>query len=222
VFHVEQAEHLPSLLKLYSAQIGILLDECQIDQFMTYLQQIKTWNETINLTSITDDKEIIVKHFLDSLAGLKVEVIRQGATVLDVGTGAGFPGVPLAIVRRDLEITLVERAIKKVSFLRSIVGLLRLQNVTIFPLSFENFIASEEARNRKFDYVVTRAIKPEILLGWVSKLLSPGGKCMLYSTKVLSRTLLGDNWNVSSELKFELPRGLGKRVISVVSQDKTL
>jgi len=189
---------------------------------MTYLQQIKTWNERINLTSITDDKEIIVKHFLDSLAGLKVEVIRQGATVLDVGTGAGFPGVPLAIVRRDLEITLVERAIKKVSFLRSIVGLLRLQNVTIFPLSFENFIASEEARNRKFDYVVTRAIKPEILLGWVSKLLSPGGKCMLYSTKVLSRTLLGDNWNVSSELKFELPRGLGKRVISVVSQDKTL
>lgn len=198
--------------------MGIHLEEGQIDQFMTYLRQLKSWNKTINLTSIIDDEEIIVKHFLDSLVGLKVEEVMQGSTILDVGTGAGFPGVPLAIARQDLKIALVEPAIKRVSFLRSIVGLLRLENVEIFSGNFESFIKSEDARNRKFDYVVTRALRPEILLRYASNILSPGGKCMLYSTNSLATALLGKNWKVSSELKLELPRGLGQRVISLVDQ----
>ena len=92
---------------------------------MVYLEQLQLWNQSFNLTSITLDDEIIIKHFVDSLAALKADEIMVGASLLDVGTGAGFPGIPLKIARLDLNITLVEPAKKKSAFLHFIVGLHR-------------------------------------------------------------------------------------------------
>jgi 16S rRNA (guanine527-N7)-methyltransferase len=99
---------------------------------MVYLEQLQLWNQSFNLTSITLADEIIIKHFVDSLAALRADDIRVGARLLDVGTGAGFPGIPLKIARLDLNITLVEPARKKSSFLRFIIGLLRLENINLF------------------------------------------------------------------------------------------
>ena len=95
---MEQDNHLPSLLKKYSAEIGIPLEVDQLNQFMIYLEQLRVWNQSMNLTSITVDEETIIKHFIDSLVGLMAAKISPGARILDVGTGAGFPGIPLRIV----------------------------------------------------------------------------------------------------------------------------
>lgn len=182
---------------------------------MVYLQQLRIWNQSFNLTSITLDDEIIIKHFVDSLATLKADDINNGSRVLDVGTGAGFPGIPLKIARLDLQITLVEPSKKKSAFLHFIVGLLRLENVDIFDGTLERFV-SERLSFGSFDYVATRALKHELILHHGMKLLSPGGKVILYSAQPITRSDLSSSWLLMSHYAFQLQKGYGKRVISIV------
>ena len=213
---MEQDNHLPSLLKKYSAEIGIPLEVDQLNQFMIYLEQLRVWNQSMNLTSITVDEEIIIKHFIDSLVGLMAAKISPGARILDVGTGAGFPGIPLRIVRKDLNLTLVEPVQKKISFLHSIVGLLRLERVKIFYGTLERFMI-EKITEPPFDYIVTRALKYNFILRKSSRLLVPGGMVMLYLSKPIEPAELGMEWSMVNEYRFDLPKGLGQRVISVLA-----
>jgi 16S rRNA (guanine527-N7)-methyltransferase len=213
---VEQIDRLSSFLKKSSEEIGVALQTDQVGQFMLYLEQLQTWNRSVNLTSITIDEEIIVKHFVDSLAGLKAEEIGHGARLLDVGTGAGFPGIPLRIVRQDLNVTLIEPAQNRISFLHSIVGLLRLDKVKIFHGTLERFLIGQTP-DRIFDYVTTRALKYDFLLRNSGKLLSRQGKVILYLSQPINRQELGTEWSVSNEHAFDLPLKIGKRVISVLS-----
>jgi 16S rRNA (guanine527-N7)-methyltransferase len=119
--------------------------------FDLYRQELKKWNKVHNITSITGDKEIVVKHFLDSLLYLKA-IPAGKLTLCDVGSGGGFPGLPMAIVRGDIEITLLEPSRKKMAFLRQIRRLLSLKNVEIINAR------AEEVTDRQFDVVVTRAL----------------------------------------------------------------
>lgn len=183
---------------------------------MVYLEQLRVWNRSVNLTSITDDEEIIIKHFVDSLAALRAEKIRPGARILDVGTGAGFPGIPLRIVREDLDVTLIEPVQKKVSFLHFIVGLLRLERVKIFYGTLERFMI-EKFSDQAFDYITTRALKYDFILRRSSRLLTPDGKGILYSSQPLSKSELGKDWSMVAGYVFDLPKGLGRRAISILS-----
>jgi len=216
LFHVEQTDHLPSLLKKYSAEIGVSLQIDQIRQFVIYLEQLRVWNRTVNLTNITLDEEIIIKHFIDSLAALKAEEIGYGAKLLDIGTGAGFPGIPLRIARQDLNITLIEPAQKKISFLHFIVGLLRLERVKIFHGTLEQFIA-KTASDQIFDYITTRALKYDFILKKCSRLLARGGKSILYLSHPVNKLELGKDWSIVAEYTLNLPEGHGPRVITTLS-----
>lgn len=216
---MEQDERLRSLLKESSLEIGISLETEQIAQFMVYLNELRIWNQSMNLTSITTDEEIIIKHFADSLAGLKVESLRLGASLLDIGSGAGFPGIPLRIVRKDLELTLVEPVQKKISFLYYIVGVLRLERVKVFYGTLERFIA-QRLHRQSYDYITTRALKYDFILRTSSTLLVPGGKAIIYSSLPLEETQLENDWSIINETAFNLPRGLGRRVISVLSNSQ--
>ena len=89
---------------------------------MSYLVELKKWNKAINLTAIQDDQDIVVKHFVDSLAGLKVIEIQQETELLDVGAGAGFPAIPLKLVRPNLSIELLEPTRRRAHFLRYVIG----------------------------------------------------------------------------------------------------
>ena len=140
---MEQREQFSALLETCAEKVGVHLNVDQLKQFMLYLEELQNWNRSINLTSISSGEEIIIKHFVDSIACLTIEQIKRGANLLDVGTGAGFPGIPLKIVRQDLNITLIEPVQKKVSFLYFIVGLLRLERVKIFYGTLEQFIAND-------------------------------------------------------------------------------
>ena len=183
---------------------------------MVYLKQLQLWNQSFNLTSITLDEEIIIKHFVDSLATFIAEDVRVGAKLLDVGTGAGFPGIPLKIARFDLDITLVEPAAKKTSFLRFIVGLLRLEKVDIFGGTLEEFM-NERQPHRSFDYLATRALKYDMILHNGTRLLLPGGKAILYSSQPIPSSDLSSDWSLLHEHTFQLQKGYGQRVISIVT-----
>ena len=212
---MEQPSSPSILLQESSAEIGVPLDTEQIQQFMVYLEQLQLWNQSFNLTSITLNDEIIIKHFVDSLAALRAEEVKVGAQLIDVGTGAGFPGIPLKIARLDIHMTLIEPVAKKVSFLRFIIGLLRLENVDIFDGTLERFL-NERMPYGSFDYLTTRALKHDLILKDGPKLLRQGGKAILFSSQPIPLSDLSSNWSLSREHTFQLQKGYGQRVISIV------
>lgn len=139
-----------------SSILGIEIHQEQADKFQTYLDILLAWNQKINLTAITDPHEAVVKHFVDSLAILQTVEIHNGAKVIDVGTGAGFPGVPLKIMRPEIELTLLDGLNKRLNFLRD------LSDNLGFEAEFIHMRAEEAGKKtemrEKYDIVTARAV----------------------------------------------------------------
>jgi 16S rRNA (guanine527-N7)-methyltransferase len=135
------------------SELGLSSSKEQIRAFMTYLAELKKWNRAYNLTALKTDADIIVKHFLDSLLYLKA--LPAGRIKLaDAGTGAGFPGIPLKIVRPEIEIALIESSGKKTAFLRHITRLLSLTGTSVIEERLEHL---GKAYEKGFDVIVSRA-----------------------------------------------------------------
>ena len=131
--------------------LGMRPSRQQLSAFMSYLSELKKWNRAHSLTSLKTDREIVVSHFLDSLLFLKV-LPDSAASVADVGSGAGFPGIPMKIMRPSLKMVLIEPTKKKAVFLRHICHLLGLQEIEIIDKRLE------EVKNIRADAAVTRAL----------------------------------------------------------------
>lgn len=201
---------------VHSAQdIGIGLGETQVDKFMSYLHELLKWNKTINLTAITDPREIIIKHFIDSIAALVATVFPQSAVILDVGAGAGFPGIPLKIARDDLKLVLVEPSQKKCSFLRFITGLLRLDNTAIYEGTIKQYAAGPV--HLAADIVMVRALKFTDIASYFPSLLARDGKVVLYRTESINQQENKGTMTIQAESSLTLPDGYGQRVITVLS-----
>jgi len=125
-----------------------------VKQFAVHAQQMLAWNRKINLTAITDPKEVAVKHFLDSIAVLPF--IPEHARLLDMGSGAGFPGIPLKIMRPDLQVTLIDASRKKVSFQNHVIRTLKLTGIYGIHGRAED-LAADPALSEAFDVVICRA-----------------------------------------------------------------
>jgi len=135
------------------AEIGIELSDAQLTYFITFLTELKKWNRAYNLTALKKDKDIVIKHFIDSL--LYIKAIPPGPLKLaDAGTGAGFPGIPLKIIRPDIELTLIESSRKKATFLRHMVRVLKLDTVHVLEQRLEQLGNEYEGA---FDVLVSRA-----------------------------------------------------------------
>jgi len=134
-------------------ELGISCFKEQVSAFMTYLAELKKWNRTYNLTGLKTDEDIVIRHFLDSLLYLKV--LPEGAIKLaDVGAGAGFPGIPIKIVRPEIDLTLFDSSRKKTAFLRHIVRAINLSSTTVVEERLENLGGGHE---KTFDVIVSRA-----------------------------------------------------------------
>ena len=145
------------LMKNACDSVEMNFDEDKYNKFITYKNLLQEWNEKINLTAITEDKEVIKKHFIDCIKAFSENQFKEAKTLIDVGTGAGFPGLPIAIMKEDLNITLLDSLNKRVNFLNIVKNSLNLTNVTTIHSRAEDGARNKELRE-KFDIATSRAV----------------------------------------------------------------
>ncbi len=143
-------------LRQAAAMFHVKLDETALDRFADYARLLQEWNEKINLTAITATDEIVTKHFADSLSVLPLLNLPEGAKVIDVGTGAGFPGLPLLIARPDLQMTLLDSTQKKLNVLEEILDRLQLKAALLHARAEE--AGHDPALREQFDAATARAV----------------------------------------------------------------
>ena len=169
-------EEFKKVLYEKTKQIGIELTEEQLEKFYLYMNILLEWNEKINLTAITNEKEIILKHFVDSLTINKY--IEDSKSLIDVGTGAGFPGIPIKILRQDLKITLLDSLNKRINFLNEVIEKLDLKNIECIHGRAEEFGKNKNYRE-KYDFATSRAVaNMSTLSEYLIPFVKVGGKVL--------------------------------------------
>ena len=221
-----EKEEFKKTITFLAKEIDIGFNEEQIEKFYKYMQLLLEWNEKINLTAITDPKEIILKHFIDSLTILKY--IKKGAKVIDVGTGAGFPGIPLKILRDDINLTLLDSLNKRINFLKLVIDELKLKNVDTIHGRAEK-IGKNKRYRESFDISFSRAVAnlstlseyliPLVKIGGIS--ISMKGSEIKEEIEKSKKaiTLLGGNINKIDF--FELPQSDIKRNLIIIEKEKS-
>jgi len=136
---------------------GLKFDQKKYDQFMLYKDLIKEWNEKINLTAIKEDEAIVKKHFIDSMKVFKFDQLKNAKNVIDIGTGGGFPGIPMKIIKPEVNIVLLDSLNKRIIFLNEVINRLDLKNIKAIHGRAEDF-AKEKQYREKFDVAVSRAV----------------------------------------------------------------
>lgn len=194
--------------------IGLELNQEQLDKCLLYLEQLLQWNEITNLTGIEDPREVISKHFVDSLTALQTINFPLGAVVIDVGSGAGFPGLPLKIARQDLQVVLIEPVQKKCSFLASIAGKLKLTGVSVFTGNLAQYVG--QVNPLLADIMTVRALRFDEIEGDAFRALKNDGKVLLYRAEKLTTIEHLKRFSISCEKSFSLPMNCGNRVVSVM------
>jgi 16S rRNA (guanine527-N7)-methyltransferase len=166
------------LLMTGAQELGIDMDHHQASQFGRYAQILQQWNQKINLTSITDPMEVAVKHFLDSVA--PSACIPQHGNILDIGTGGGFPGIPLKIMRPDQPMVLIDGVRKKINFVKQVLRELRLDNIEALQIRAEDLIR-DHTNIYQHDIIVCRALTDvDGIFKLAVPLLKPKGRLVVY------------------------------------------
>lgn len=203
--------------------IEVELNEQQIEKFYEYMNLLLEWNKKINLTAITVPEEIILKHFIDSLT--IASKIKEGATLVDMGTGAGFPGIPLKIYRKDIKIVLVDSLNKRLNFLKEVIKKLGLEKIETIHSRAEEFGKNKKYRET-FDVATSRAVANlSTLYEYLLPLVKEKGICIcmkggeieeeLERAKKAIKILGGKVLKVE---KFELPKSSIKRSIVLLEK----
>ena len=161
----------------FSERVGTELSESQCQTFFDYMNLLTEKNKVMNLTTITEPKEVILRHFVDSVMTFKfLEDKIDGKKVADIGTGAGFPGIPLAIIYPDAEFVLTDTLGKRINFLQDVLDKTLIKNVKLYKARVEDF-AHDKMVREKFDYVVSRGVaKLSVLVEYSLPLVKVGGK----------------------------------------------
>lgn len=212
-------------MKVNLKALGLELNDGQFKNFYDFMNILIEKNKVMNLTGITDPKEVILKHFIDSLTILKY--IDRNSSVIDVGTGAGFPGLPLKLVDISFKMTLLDSLNKRINFLNEVIEHTSLDKINTIHGRAEDFGKNAEYRE-KYDVATSRAVAPlSVLLEYMMPFIKTGGKCIcmkgsncddeIENAKNAIKTLGG---KIEKIEKFTLPNSDNNRTILIIKKIK--
>jgi 16S rRNA (guanine527-N7)-methyltransferase len=198
------------ILRRGCKRFGIQLDDYTLDQFMTYMNELKRWNRVYSLTSLENEKDIVIKHFLDSILYLTI-MPEEISRIADAGSGAGFPGLPVKIIRPGLYVSLIESSRKKVAFLKNIIRRLNLSGVEVIH-------GRTEALDRKyegyFDAILSRAtFKVKEFIKVASPYVRDGGSLIISKGPGYLQEIEGLNMDNLEIMDYRLPFAGHKRIL---------
>ena len=214
-----------NLMKKYGEKVKIEFTEEQLKKFYTYMNLLIEWNEKMNLTAIIEPKEIILKHFIDSLTILKY--VEKNKKMIDIGTGAGFPGIPIKIMNEDIDITLLDSLNKRINFLNEVIQALNLEKIETVHSRIEDFGRSKKYRET-YDIVTSRAVANLATLSeYMLPMAKEGGCCICMKGAEVEEEILNSKnaikilgGNICKIEKFTLPQSDNKRNIVVIDKIK--
>ncbi len=211
---------LEMLLKEGAHEYGVSLDDSKTAALLQYKRLLMEWNEKINLTAIEEDREVVLKHFVDSLSIMPF--LKEIHHIVDVGTGAGFPGIPLKIAQPELEVVLMDSLEKRIGFLNAVISALQLKGITAVHSRAEDAGIAAQYRE-KFDAAVARAVASlPVLLEYCLPMVKTGGIFIAMKGNIGSE--IGDSrkalgilgGEVEAVKEFTLPGGDMKRNIILI------
>lgn len=219
-------EEFKNKVKQNSNLLKIDIQEEQIENFYKYMNLLLEWNEKINLTAITEPNDIIIKHFIDSITINKY--IEENSKILDIGTGAGFPGIPEKIIRKDIDIVLADSLNKRIIFLNEVIKELNLKQINAIHGRAEE-LANNKLYREQFDVVTSRAVASlNILLEYMLPFAKPNGICICMKGSNIdeeiensSKALKELGGEIIKLDKFELPNTDMIRNIVIIKKVKT-
>ena len=211
-------------------ELGIILSEQQLEQFYRYYELLVEWNKVMNLTGITELEEVVSKHFIDSLALVKAVPLQDGRKVsgIDVGTGAGFPGIPLKIAFPNLKITLLDSLNKRINFLNEVIAALGLTGVETIHGRAEDFAKPGKCRE-KYDVCVSRAVANlSTLSEYCLPFVKVGGKFISYKSEKITEEMNAAQHAVKilggkmdGQVEFTLPDSDIYRNLFIITKEKS-
>lgn len=215
------------LLKCYCDNIGVDLNGEALENFDKYAALLVETNRVMNLTAITDPEEIVVKHFVDSLELLNYVQINSGASVIDIGTGAGFPGVPLLIARTDIKLTLLDSLLKRLGFLENVLDACNLKAGIVHSRAEDG--GRDAAFREAFDFATARAVAPlNVLCEYCLPFVKVGGffialKGSQEETDDPNRAVEMLGGRISDKVSYKLPNGDPRTIVIIekISQTST-
>lgn len=217
------------LLQSEAEKIGVDLGEYGADRFDSYAERLVRWNEHVNLTAITEPDDIVIKHFIDCLYIMKYVAFKKDEKLVDVGTGAGFPGMPLLIANPDLDVTFVDSMEKRIGFLRDVLKNIGLTGTRIHERA--EVVGKDADYREKFDYATARAVAPlNVLCEYCLPLVKVGGLFVsLKGSSGMEELKAAENainvlgGEVAKAVEYQLPNGDGRSIIIIrkISQTPT-
>lgn len=219
------SDRLGEIIRAGAAELGLSIREEALAQFALHFNLVRTWNRVFNLTGLEDEEEAALKHFLDALTCLTLINPPPGARVIDVGSGAGFPGLPLQVVRPDLHFTLLEANAKKAHFLEQAVRAMGLQQAEVLCLRAEE-AGQQAGRRESYHWAVSRAVAElRVVLEYALPLVVSGGYALFQKgpraeeeISAAARALQILQGEVKAQKRLQLPRGAGERVLVLVEK----
>jgi 16S rRNA (guanine527-N7)-methyltransferase len=218
MFHVEHQENTDEFLEFFvegAQKLGFSFNEDILENFHLYYKELCFWNRSVNLTGLQTVKEQAVLLFADSLAGSLAFSENTSPSIIDIGTGAGFPGLPLKLAFPSLRTTLMEPRANKIAFLYTVIGKIELTGISVLQKRLEacrSFINEED----KWDIAISKAVSLEAILPHVKNILKKDGRLVVFRSTNIENLEKLQGLTIEKEIPYELPYEFGKRVLSVL------